>query len=68
VSDYRLDDRISVPSRGKGLFLLASVSRPAVRPNWLPVQWVPDVVSQSKVRPGRDADHLAASSAEVKND
>jgi hypothetical protein len=46
VSDCRLDDRGSIPSRGKGFFPLASVSRPALRPTQPPIQWVPVVLSQ----------------------
>jgi hypothetical protein len=42
VSDYRLDDRGSNLSRGKGLIPLISVSRPALRPMQPPVQWVPE--------------------------
>jgi hypothetical protein len=57
VSDYGLDDRGSIPGRGKG-FPLASVSRPALGPTQPPVQWVPGVLSPGvKARPGRDADH-----------
>jgi len=42
------------------------LSRPAVRPTQLPVQWVPGL-SRGKERPGRDADPSTPSSAEVKN-
>jgi hypothetical protein len=43
VSDFGLDDRaIGVRSRrGKRIFPLASVSRPALGPTQPPVQWVP---------------------------
>jgi hypothetical protein len=34
-------DRGSIPGRGKMIFPLASVSRPALRPTQPPVQWVP---------------------------
>jgi hypothetical protein len=59
VSDYRLDDRGSIPDRGKGFFSLASVSRPALRPTQPPIQWVPGGGSfpEGKARPGPDADH-----------
>jgi hypothetical protein len=51
------------------VFLLASVSRPALGPTQPPVQWVPWVLSPwGKARPGRDADHSPPSSAEVKNE
>jgi hypothetical protein len=69
VSDYGLDDRGSIPGRGKGFFSLASVSRPALGPTQPPVQWVPEVLSPGgKARPGRDADHSTPSSAEVVNE
>jgi hypothetical protein len=70
VSAYRLDDRaIGVdPRLGQRIFPLTSVSRPALRPTQPPVQWVPGVPSPGvKARPGRDTDHSAPSSAEVKN-
>jgi hypothetical protein len=37
VSDYRLEDRGSIPGRDKGLFPVVSLSRPALRA----IQWVP---------------------------
>jgi hypothetical protein len=40
--------------------------RPALRPTHPPVQWVPGLPG-GKVRPGRDADPLPPSIAEVKN-
>jgi hypothetical protein len=55
VSDYRLDNRGSISGRGKRICPLVSVSRPALRPTHLPVQWV------------RDADHSPQCNAEVKN-
>jgi hypothetical protein len=42
------------------------LSRPALRPTQPPLQWVPGLPG-GKVRPGRDADPLLPSSAEVKN-
>jgi hypothetical protein len=51
VSDYALD-RGSIPGRGERIFLLAYVSRPALRPTQLPVQWVPGVLSPG-VKHGR---------------
>jgi hypothetical protein len=38
VSDYRLDNQGSIPSKGKGFFTLASVSRPVPRPTQTPIQ------------------------------
>jgi hypothetical protein len=66
VSDCGLDDRGSVPDRGRG-FVLASASRPAPGPTQPLVQLVPGVLSLGgKARPGRDADHSPPSSTEVK--
>jgi hypothetical protein len=42
------------------------LSRPALRPTQLPVQWVPRL-SWGRTQPGRDADPSPSSSAEVKN-
>jgi hypothetical protein len=53
VSDYRWDDRGSIPGCGKGYFPLASVSRPALRP----IQWVPGVTPGGNARPRSDAYH-----------
>jgi hypothetical protein len=45
VSGYGLDDRGSIPGRGERIFLLASVSRPALGPTQPPFKWVPWVLS-----------------------
>jgi hypothetical protein len=52
VSDYGLDDRGSIPDRGRGFFSLAFASRPALGPTQPPVQWVPRVLSPG-VKRGR---------------
>jgi hypothetical protein len=39
LSDYKLDDRDSIPDRGR-IFPLASASRPAMGPTQPPIQWV----------------------------
>jgi hypothetical protein len=61
VSDYRLDDRDSIPDRGRGFFLLAPASRPALGSTQPPFPG-------DKAWPGRDTDHLPTSSAEVRNE
>jgi hypothetical protein len=69
VSDYRVDDRVSFPDRGKEFFFLALASRPVLRPSHPPVQWVPGVLSPGvKSSRGFDADHSHLSSAEVNNE
>jgi hypothetical protein len=54
---------------GKGLrlFLLDTASRPDLGPTKPPNQWMPGALSLGVKRPGREADHSAPSSAEVKN-
>jgi hypothetical protein len=52
VSGYKLDNRGSIPGRGKRLFPLTSVSRPALGLTQLPVHWVPGVLSPG-VKRGR---------------
>jgi hypothetical protein len=52
VSDYGLDDRDSIPDRGRGFFFFVSASRPALGPTQPPIQWVPGVLSP-KVKRGR---------------
>jgi hypothetical protein len=48
-------------------FLFATASRPALGPTQPPNQWVPGNITPGVKRPGREADHLTSSSAEVKN-
>jgi hypothetical protein len=62
----RLGDRGSIPGRGKRIFTLVSVSRPALGLTQPPVQWVPGVLSPGLKR--GDADHLPPFSAEVVNE
>jgi hypothetical protein len=73
VSQYRLcyglDDRGSI-SAGEMMgffFLLATASRPALRPTQSPLQWVVEVFTPGLKRLGREADHLPPPSAEFKN-
>jgi hypothetical protein len=57
----------SSPGRGWEVFLLTTVSRPALGPTQLPIQWVPGAHSLGVKRPGREADHSLPFSAEIKN-
>jgi hypothetical protein len=41
VSGFGLKDRGSIPGRGKSIFPLTAVFRPALGPTQPPVQWVP---------------------------
>jgi hypothetical protein len=54
----------SIPGRSNGLFPLASVSRPSLRPTQPPVQWVPGVLS----RGGKAWLRHDTTSAKVKNE
>jgi hypothetical protein len=53
--------------RGLGIFLFTTASRTALEPTQPPIQWVPGAISLGVKRPGREADHLPPSSAEVKS-
>jgi hypothetical protein len=57
--------RSSSPSRVKN-FLISTSSRPVLRPTEPPTQWVPGALSPGVKRPGREADRLPPTSAEVK--
>jgi hypothetical protein len=45
LPDGRPSDRGSIPGRGERTFPVASVSRPALGPTQLPVQWVPGALT-----------------------
>jgi hypothetical protein len=68
VFDHGLDDRGSIPDRGRGFFLwLLRSDRLWGLPSLLyNGYWGP--FPGDKARPGRDADHLSPSSAKVKNE
>jgi hypothetical protein len=53
--------------RGLGIFLFATASRTALGPTQPPIRWVLGILSPGIKRPGREADHLSPTSAEVKN-
>jgi hypothetical protein len=53
--------------RELGIFLVTTVSRPALGPTQPPIQWVPGTLSLGVKRPAREADHSPPPSAEVKN-
>jgi hypothetical protein len=59
VSDYRLNDRGSIPCRSKRIFTQASVSRPAHLASCTMGTRGP--FPGGKTRPGRDADHSSTS-------
>jgi hypothetical protein len=69
VSDYDLDDRVSIPDRGRGFFLLSlrvqtgSGAHPAAC-----TMGIGGPFPGGKARPGCDADHSPPSSAAVKTE
>jgi hypothetical protein len=62
----RRDDRGSIPGVGWEFFFFDTVSRPALGPTQLPIQWVPEVLFLEVKRSWREADHSPPSSAKVK--
>jgi len=64
---FRLDDREFDSLQGLGIFLFTTVSRLALRHTQPPIQWALWALSLGIKRPGREADRLPPSSAEVKN-
>jgi hypothetical protein len=57
-------DRSSSPGRVKN-FVFSASSRPVLGPTQPPIQWVQWALSLEVKRPGREADHLPPTSAEV---
>jgi hypothetical protein len=71
VSDYRLDDRSSIPGRGKGFFLYPlrpdrQWGPPSFLSSWY--RWSFPGRVGSKARPESNTDHSLPSSAEIKNE
>jgi hypothetical protein len=61
------DGQALIPGRGK-IFLFSTASRHDLVPTQPPIQWVTRVICLGVNRPGREANHSALSSVEVKND
>jgi hypothetical protein len=68
VSDYGLDDRGSIPDRGRGFFSSPCVQTSSGAHPASYSMGTGGSFPGSKARPGRDADHSPPSSAEVKNE
>jgi hypothetical protein len=66
VSDYGLDDRGSIPDRGRGFFFCVQTGSGA-HPASCPMG-TGGTFPGGKARPGRDADHSPPSSAKVDNE
>jgi hypothetical protein len=64
--DYWLDDRLQFPAVAE-MFLVATISRPALAATQPIVLFLKEAVSSGVKRPGRDAKPSLPSSAEIKN-
>jgi hypothetical protein len=62
---YGLDERGFESRQGLGIFLFTTSSRPALGSTQPPIQWVSGILFLVVKCPGREADHLPPSSAEV---
>jgi hypothetical protein len=62
-----LTEIVSICMQGLGIFLFTIVSRTALEPTRPSIQYVSGVLSLGLKRPGRETDHSAPSSTEVKN-
>jgi hypothetical protein len=66
VSDYDLDDRGSIPDRGRGFFSIPSIQTGSGAHPASYLMGTGGSFPGGKARPGRDADHSPPSNAEVK--
>jgi hypothetical protein len=66
ATGYKLDGRDSFP--GRFFFLFTTASEPALWPAQPSIQWEQGAIYLKTKRQKREADHLAPSSVEVKND
>jgi hypothetical protein len=66
ATGYELERCGSIPGSGN-IFLISTMSRPALGPTLPPIQWVAGALSPKIKRLGREADYSPSSSAEVKN-
>jgi hypothetical protein len=64
---YGLDDQEFENRQGLGIFLFTTVSRPALGPTELPIQWIPGALSLGVKGQKRESDHSPPSNAEVNN-
>jgi hypothetical protein len=64
---YGLNDERFEAQEMLGIFLFTTVFRTALEPTQSPIQWVLEALSLGVNLPGREADHLPPSTAEVKN-
>jgi hypothetical protein len=65
-SKVKLIFEVSIPGGGWEFFFFTTASKTALGPTQIPIQWVAGALSLGVKRPGREADHLPPSSAEVK--
>jgi hypothetical protein len=63
---YGLDDREFDSRQALGIFFFTTASSQVLEPTQPPIQWVPGAHSLGVKRPGREADRLPSSRAEVK--
>jgi len=64
---YGLDDRGSIPDRGRNFFLFVTAFRPALGSTQPPVQLDTAALSPGVKRPACETDNASPSSTEVKN-